>query len=73
MSLNETLASLGLTTAPAGNGWSIGCKHILNQGTVIFTGDSVEVWAWLSRQEAEAQRSDALAECLANDPNRDLV
>lgn len=48
--LNQLLASKGFTTAPANNGWSIGCKHILRDGAVVFTGDSLEVWAWIKGQ-----------------------
>ncbi len=48
MTLNETLASLGFTTQPAGNLWSMGAKHILRRGKIVFTGDSVEVWAWIN-------------------------
>lgn len=48
LTLNETLAARGLATRPAGSRWSLGSKDILDAtGAVVFTGDSVEVWAWL--------------------------
>jgi hypothetical protein len=49
MSLTETLASLGLTTAPANNFWSAGSKHILRNGVIVFTGDAKETWAWINQ------------------------
>ncbi len=45
MSLNETLAAMGCTTRPAHQY----AKHIIDRtGAVVFTGDSVEVWAWIN-------------------------
>ncbi len=45
MTLNETLAALGFTTRPAHQY----AKHVIDStGAVVFTGCSVEVWAWLA-------------------------
>lgn len=44
-SLNDVLASLGLSTQPAPGQYA---KHILDrEGRVVFTGRAGEVWAWL--------------------------
>lgn len=43
LTLNETLASLGLGTRHAG-GYR---KHITLDGFTVFTGDAGEVWEWL--------------------------
>lgn len=51
MTLHDTLASLGYTTKPAHQY----AKHILDaSGATVFTGDSVEVWAWLRGRGATA-------------------
>ena len=44
MTLNQTLAALGLTTRPGGGLYS---KHILRDGVIVFTGRAGDVWAWL--------------------------
>lgn len=44
MTLNESLAARGYTTAPAGHGK----KHILRAGVIVFTGDAGDVWEWLA-------------------------
>lgn len=50
MSLNETLASLGFTTKPAGNYK----KHIVDATqTIVFTGDAQAVWEWLAAVQPE--------------------
>lgn len=48
-SLNEALAALGFTTAPANRGLAFptGAKHIIRDGQVEFTGSAHEVWQWL--------------------------
>lgn len=43
MTLNETLASLGFTTAPAGSYR----KHIIADGVIVFTGTANDVWQWI--------------------------
>ena len=43
ISLNEQLASLGFTTAPAG----MYKKHIMKGSAIAFTGDAGAVWDWL--------------------------
>lgn len=55
--LNEVLASLGLTTAPA----EFGAKRILDSGVEVFCGGAGEVWAWL-RDEGEIRST--CRECL---------
>lgn len=47
LSLNDTLSSLGLTTKPATCEFNMYAKEIIQNGVVLFVGDSVQVWAWL--------------------------
>ncbi len=47
LSLNDTLASLGLTTKPATCEFNMYAKEIRRSGVTLFVGDSVQVWAWL--------------------------
>lgn len=46
MSLNQTLAALGYTTAPHRNAPAQG-KAIYRDGVEVFAGTAGEVWAWL--------------------------
>jgi hypothetical protein len=48
MSLNEQLASLGFTTAPAGGRYK---KHIMKGSAIAFTGDAGAVWEWLKESK----------------------
>ncbi len=45
--LNQRLAALGLTTRPANRFFSAGCKDILRDGQIVFTGDAGEVWVFI--------------------------
>ena len=47
LSLNDILATHGLTTRPATCEFNMYAKEIIRSGVVLFVGDSVEVWAWL--------------------------
>lgn len=47
LSLNDVLAKLGYTTKKATAAWSMYSKEIRKNDTVVFTGDSTEVWEWL--------------------------
>lgn len=47
MTINETLAASGYTTAPRDNGR----KAILLDGVEVFVGRAHEVWAWLEAGE----------------------
>ncbi len=47
LSLNDTLASLGLTTKPATGEFNAYSKEIRRNGVTLFVGDAREVWAWL--------------------------
>jgi len=63
MTLNETLAALGYTTAPAG----FGKKHILDaDGVTVCTGAAHQVWWWLR----ETGQIDAGCEPVAREVER---
>lgn len=47
LSLNDTLANLGLTTKPATCEFNIYSKEIRRNGVTLFVGDAREVWTWL--------------------------
>jgi len=52
MTLHETLAALGYTTAPAGHSR----KHVIDaEGVTVYTGRAHEVWAWLRDTEQVAK------------------
>ena len=43
LTLNQTLAAMGLTTSPTGQ-----CeKIILRDGVEVFQGSASDVWAWI--------------------------
>jgi len=48
--LNQILIELGYTTKPARRAWTAYEKQIFDAaGKCVFTGNSVDTWAWLRR------------------------
>ena len=47
LTLNQTIAALGYTKKRAGASWNLYDMHIMKDGKIVFTGDSVATWAWL--------------------------
>lgn len=46
LSLNESLAALGMTSVRA-EGAAIGVKRFMRDGEIVFTGDARDGWRWL--------------------------
>ncbi len=49
--LNEVLASLGITHRRTGNGYQ---HEYVRGGRVVFTGTVAGVWQWLAKADLEA-------------------
>jgi len=60
MTLLETLAALGYTTAPAGHSR----RHVIDaDGVIVYTGAAHQVWAWLR----DTEQIDASCEPVARE------